>query len=235
MRITVNGVDCEYEAFNAGDARDTVVFLHGWGGDINSFRGSYNAACEWGVNCLNVAIPPVVPESFGVYDYAALITSLLEKLGIRNPIIVGHSFGGRLAIILAAQGRCKRVMLVDSAGVKPRFSLKKRIRIARYKRAKKRGKTLDGYGSIDYNNLDESMRRVFVRIVNTHLDRLLKNITCRTFIFWGKDDRDTPPYMAKRLHKKIKNSELYFADGGHYSYVDAQIKFNAYLKSFVTE
>ena len=79
------------------------------------------------------------------------------------------------------------------------------------------------------------MREVFVRIVNTHLDSLLPFIKCDTLIFWGRNDRDTPMYMAKRLNRGIKNSRLITVDGGHYSYVDASHKFIQQLKSFVTE
>lgn len=234
MQTTVNGVTCEYQAVKAGDA-DTVLFLHGWGGDLNSFAGAYSAAAEWGVNCINFAFPKTVPESWSVYDYAACVRTFLIEVGAENPIIVGHSFGGRIALILAAQGLCKKLVLTDAAGLKPRFSLRKKLKIAAYHRRVKCGKPLDGFGSVDYNNLDSKMRAVFVRIVNARLDRLLPFIKCKTLIFWGKDDRDTPPYMAKRLRRGIKNSELVFADGGHYAYVDSHFEFVNLLKSFVLD
>ena len=163
------------------------------------------------------------------------VRTFLIEVGAENPIIVGHSFGGRIALILAAQGLCKKLVLTDAAGLKPRFSLRKKLKIAAYHRRVKCGKPLDGFGSVDYNNLDPKMRAVFVRIVNARLDRLLPFIKCKTLIFWGKDDRDTPPYMAKRLRRGIKNSELVFADGGHYAYVDSHFEFVNLLKSFVLD
>lgn len=236
MITTVDGVQCEYEFYRAhGDAKTVVLFLHGWGGDLNSFAGAYKSATAWGVSCVNFAFPNKVPSNWGVYEYAACVRDFMLEQGIDKPIIVGHSFGGRVAIILAAQGLAKSLVLVDSAGLKPKFSLKRKIRIARYHHRVKCGKSLDGFGSTDYNNVDADMRGVFVRIVNTHLDRLLPYVKCNTLIFWGKHDKDTPPYMARRLKRGIKSSTLITVDGGHYSYIDYQYRFLQELKNFVTE
>ena len=232
MQTTVNGVTCEYQAVKAGDA-DTVLFLHGWGGDLNSFAGAYSAAAEWGVNCINFAFPKTVPESWSVYDYAACVRTFLIEVGAENPIIVGHSFGGRIALILAAQGLCKKLVLTDAAGLNPRFSLRKKLKIAAYHRRVKCGKPLDGFGSVDYNNLDPKMRAVFVRIVNARLDRLLPFIKCKTLIFWGKDDRDTPLYMARRIEKAVKDCALITLHGGHYAYVDNMPTFHRILEAFL--
>ena len=235
MTTTVNGVQCEYEAFIAPESNTVVLFLHGWGGDLSSFKGAYKSVADLGISCVNFAFPKSVPSEWGVYEYAACVRDFMLEQGIEKPIIVGHSFGGRVAIILAAQGLAKKIVLVDSAGLKPKFSLKRKIRIARYHHRVKRGKSLDGFGSTDYNNVDKDMRKVFVRIVNTHLDRLLSYIKCETLIFWGRRDRDTPPYMARRLKRGIKNSTLIMTDGGHYSYIDSSFAFISRLKKFVTE
>lgn len=236
MVTTVDGVSCEYEIFGKPNRDGTVVlFLHGWGGGLSSFRGASIAASGWGVRCVSFAFPRVVPHDWGVYEYAACVKDFMVEQGIVAPIIVGHSFGGRIAIILAAQGLAGKIVLVDSAGLKPKLSVCKKISIARYHMRKKCGKSLDGFGSADYNNIDGSMRDVFVRIVNTHLDRLLPYVKCPTLIFWGNRDGDTPPYMAKRLHRGIANSILVFVDGGHYSYVDAPYNFLSRLKYFVME
>lgn len=236
MVTTVDGVLCEYDICRAPEHDRTVVlFLHGWGGGISSFAGAYKAVSAWGVPCVNFAFPKKVPSDWGVYEYAACVRDFLVEQNIVKPIIVGHSFGGRIAIILAAQGLAQKIVLVDSAGLKPKFSLKRKIRIARYHRAVKCGKSLDGFGSTDYNNMEPEMRGVFVRIVNTHLDKLLPYIKCKTLIYWGKNDKDTPLYMAKRLSREIKGSRLVTTDGGHYSYIDSQYGFLRELKNFVTE
>lgn len=227
-------VRIEYET-NSCESTDTVVFLHGWGGDIRSFRGAYSALTARGVRAYNCAFPKTVPPDWSVYDYAASVREFLSAHDIAAPVLVGHSFGGRVAIILAAQGICKSLVLVDSAGMKPRFDIRKKLRIAMYKYRARHGKPLDGMGSIDYNNLDASMRGVFVRIVNAHLERLLPYVECPTLIIWGNRDSDTPPYMARRLHRGIKGSELVFIDGGHYAYVESHYAFVRLLADRLSE
>ena len=234
MRVTLGDVVCEYEMHKT-DSADTVLFLHGWGGDLRSFAGAYSAVCDWGVSCVRLAFPKTVPSDWGIYDYATLVEKFIESLGITDPVIVGHSFGGRIALILAAQGKCKKLALTAAAGMKPKFSLKRAVRIAAYRRKKKRGKPLDGAGSLDYNNLEPEMRGVFVRIVNAHLDGLLPYIKCKTLLYWGRRDRDTPLYMAKRLKRGIADSELIVTDGGHFAYAESGYGFASALKSFIME
>lgn len=238
MTESICGAECEYEYNNyvrQGGDDGVVVFLHGWGGDLRSFKGAFTAAGNWGVKAVNFAFPKIVPSGFGIYDYAAIVKKFLEEKKLTNVILVGHSFGGRVAIILASQKACSKLVLVDSAGMKPRFNLRKKISIARYKSRVRRGKPLDGFGSVDYNNISAEMRGVFVRIVNTHLEKLLPYIDCPTLIVWGRSDADTPPYMAKRLHRGIANSELEFINGGHYAYAQSNYVFLRLLKSFVVE
>lgn len=233
--MTANGeIRLEYET-NDIDSPSAVVFLHGWGGDIRSFGGAYSALTARGARAYNVAFPKLVPSDWGVYDYAQALREFLSAHNIERPTLVGHSFGGRVAIILASQGVCERLVLVDSAGMKPRFDIRKKIKIARYKYRVKHGKPLDGMGSIDYNNLDVSMRGVFVRIVNSHLERLLPFIECPTLIIWGKCDKDTPPYMARRLHRGIKGSKLEYIDGGHYAYAQSHYAFVRLLVEYLSE
>lgn len=243
MVENANGIRYEYESNlesgseqnRADNSGAVILFLHGWGGDLRSFAGAYSEVCGWGMRAVNFAFPSVVPPQWGVYDYAAFVHGFLKAKGIDKPVIVGHSFGGRVGIILASQGVCSKLVLVDSAGARPKFSLSKKIKIARYKRCVKLGKPLDGFGSIDYNNAGREMRGVFVRIVNTHLDKLLPYIQCPTLVFWGSRDKDTPPYMARRIARKVRNCELVMTDGGHYSYIDCKYKFLRSLKSFVTD
>ncbi len=79
------------------------------------------------------------------------------------------------------------------------------------------------------------MRGGFVRIVNTHLEKLLPYIKCPTLIVWGRTDGETPPYMAKRLNARIDESRLEYLDGGHYAYVESHYGFVRLVKSFITE
>lgn len=237
MRECFGGAECEFESnFDLTQgARHPVLFLHGWGGNIKSFSAAYGAVTDLGYNAINFAFPSSVPSGWGIYEYAAHVHEFIRRHAIEEPIVVGHSFGGRVGIILASQGLCGGLVLVDSAGMKPKPSLIKKIRVMRYHYRVRRGKPLDGMGSKDYNSIGVEMRPVFVRVVNAHLERLLGHIRCPSLIIWGRHDKDTPPYMARRLNRGIAGSKLKYLDGDHFCYARSHYSFVQLLKTFLSE
>lgn len=215
-----------------------VVLLHGWGGSIASFRGTFDFLSRAGREVVALDFqgfgssdPP--PADFGIYDYARSVVELTEFLGYERFIPVGHSFGGRVAIILGKLKSVEKVVLVDAAGMKPRRGIKYRVRVGWFKLKRKLGLKAEG-GSADYRALDENMRGVFKRVVNTYLEPELSSIGCPTLLIWGRNDRDTPLYMARRLEKAIADSALVLLDGGHYAYVEQMATFHRILSAFLT-
>ncbi len=214
------------------------IFLHGWGCDHKSFL-----FCEQNLNgsCLFVDFPPhgqssKPPKDWTVFTYANMLISLCQHLGIKKYNLIGHSFGGRIAIIVSVlcKEETQKVVLVDSAGLKPKRSLNYYIKVYTYKIKKKLGMNVSKYGSCDYLALDDGMKKVFNSIVNTHLEDFLPCITAKTLIIYGKNDDVTPIYMAKRLNKKIKNSSLFLLeDAGHFCFVDRRYEFLAQIVPFL--
>ena len=80
------------------------------------------------------------------------------------------------------------------------------------------------------------MKKTFINIVNTYLEEFANKINVPTIIFWGKQDKETPLYMAKRFNKLIKNSELVICkNAGHFSYIDDVNTFINVLNYFVND
>lgn len=228
-----------------------VFFLHGWGGDKNSFSFVKNYINFQNKNMVFVsfsgfgASPPPY-RAYSVLDYAEEIKELIAKLAKGKSVdIVCHSFGGRVATILSAKypQLVNSMFFVDVAGVRPRRSLKYYIKVRKYKRLKKLVKlgkkdkgVLSKYGSEDYKALDGVMKETFVKVVNQDLTAFYKNIKCPVFLFWGKDDKDTPLYMAKKMKKRIRNSKLFVVkNAGHFSYLDNPALFLGCLDEFLTK
>lgn len=216
---------------------DPIILMHGWGGSNVSFSGLYEYLCGINRDVITLDFPgfggsDMPLGNWGIEDYALCVEALVKALKIRQAVLVGHSFGGRVALCLSDREWVKSMVLVDSAGLKPRFSLKKEIRIRRYKRAQKAGKDVSNFGSPDYLALTPPMKSIFVRVVNTYLDDKLASISCPVLIIWGKKDRETPPYMARRFKRRIKGSVLIYLDGGHFAYVEDQLKFDLILAEF---
>lgn len=228
MQCVLNGVKVNYEYIK--NEKTTILFLHGWGGGLSSFKAAFNYFDKLNYSVLNLDLPPFGEsgnplENFDIYSYYNLVLELLKKLNITKVNVVAHSFGGRIAILLASKNSrlIESLTLTSAAGIKPKKSIVTRFKIINYKLKKKFIKNknlLKKYGSRDYKNLSPLMKKVFVKVVNENLTKYLKTIKTKTLIVWAKDDLETPLYMAKKLNKKIENSGLYLFDsGGHFCYL----------------
>ena len=101
------------------------------------------------------------------------------------------------------------------------------------KKAKIINRDLSGFGSEDYKALPQNLRPVFNNIIKTDLSKNLKDISCPTLIVWGRQDKDTPYYMAKKLKKGIKDSAIVTFDGGHFAYLQNSQKFSIIVNQFL--
>ena len=237
-------VEYEYKKIS----KKTIIFLHGFLGNLKSFENISQSFQNFGFSTLNINLTDfgfkTLPKSFTIYDYANIVYKLIKKLKIKSCILIGHSFGGRISIILSSMyDLCiEKLVLVDSAGIKPRLNLKTKFKILKYKFCKflvnknlKSKEILDKFGSDDYKLLSKNLQSVFVNVVNEDLTYLLKNIKSKTLIIFGKNDKTTPVYMAKKLNKNIKNSTLILLDGGHFCFVDNNFKFLQIVKDFLED
>jgi pimeloyl-ACP methyl ester carboxylesterase len=217
----------------------TNVYLHGWGCDHKSLLFCQEYLQEQ--NSLYVDFPPFGAsekdiKDWTIFTYANMVISLCNHLKLQKLNLIGHSFGGRVAIIVAVlcKEKINKVVLVDSAGLKPKRSLTYYFKVAKYKVRKKFGMDVSNFGSCDYLALGRNMRKIFSSVVCTHLDDFLPFIRAKTLIIYGKNDKITPLYMAKKLHRKIKKSKLeILEDAGHFSFVDRRVEFLALVTEFL--
>jgi pimeloyl-ACP methyl ester carboxylesterase len=232
---------------------ENLLVLHGWGGSIQSVR----PISERLTNNFHVITPDLVghggssmpPENgpWGTADYVRSIKELLDKLNIKKTDIIGHSHGGRIGIYFAAHypERVGKLVLVNSAGIKPPRSLKYRIKVAISKIGKFAEKYLGSVGkklkqllykqiaSTDYQNAGP-LRATFVKLVNEDFRELLPKITAKTLLVWGRLDNDTPLAVAKQMQSSIPDSELVVLENaGHYSYLDQPVQFLLHVKRFL--
>ena len=215
--------------------------MHGWGGSVSAFLFVAKRLATYGYRCILVDFAgfggtPEPERPYTVKDYADDLLNLLDEVNVQRAVFVGHSFGGRIGIEIASKTpeRVKKLVLIDSAGLKPRRKLSYYIKVFTHKFLKKFGfKGLKG--SKDFQILSPVMKETFKNVVGYHQDGELESIQCKTAIFWGKSDKETPPYMAKRLEKGIKNSQLFWLNGGHFAYMDDFFRFFNILLTFLKE
>ncbi|MCL1944766.1 MAG: alpha/beta hydrolase [Firmicutes bacterium] len=215
-----------------------IVLLHGWGGSMMSWASLEQRLIDVGhtvvvVDFAGFGMTPEPPINWGIYEYAQSIKVLLDELGCDKYNLIGHSFGGRVCLILGNDKRINNIILSNAAGIKPRRGIKYYAKIWSYKFKKKLEISTSKAGSADYRALSTTMQAVFVKIVNQHLQSHLNSIKANTLIVWGDKDKTTPLYMAKKLNKGIKGSGLIvLKNAGHYSYMEHGDKFFAIVESF---
>ena len=214
-----------------------TVFLCGWGygSEVIKPLGRGVKGKKIFIDCPMFGKSEGLKEDWTLEDYEALVLGILKKEKIEKSGFVGHSFGGKVAISLAGKYNiCKRLVLVASAGVKQKKSLGTRLKILRFKLAKKFGGNLEKFGSLDYQALPQSAKKTFTNIVNTHIENFASSICCQTLILSGKQDKDTPLFMQKKLNRLIHGSKLVVVDAGHYVWVDCPSVLNT-MQNFLND
>lgn len=242
-----------YEKY--GNKKNTILILPGWGDTKNTFNFLINNLSK--NNTVYIIDNPgfgkstTKEENLTIYDYTSAIRELMLQEKINNPIIIAHSFGGRIATLLAGyfNENIKKLILIDIAGIKPKKTIKQRLKQTSYKILKRLTKLLPlkhrrkvntyllkKYSSTDYYNLPDNMKKTFQNIVNTDLKFCLKDIKQETLILWGQDDDATPLKDAYIFRKKIKNSALIiFRKASHFSYLDYPILTLDIINNFINE
>lgn len=236
--FTYKEVDIFYERSETGDK--PVLLLHGWGLSGKAMSGVYRFLETRGKRVIAPDLPAFgksspPPENADVFFYADAIEALLERENAVGCDVIAHSFGARIAVILASRGLVGKLMIVDGAGLKPRKTLKTRLKARIYKIKRALGLDVSKCGSDDYRALDEHMKKVFVSVVNCALDNLLPLIKCETLIVWGKTDRETPPYMARQFKEGIVGSEIVWLEGGHFAYIENPFVFLRVTEAFLCQ
>ena len=225
-QLVIDETLINYQIF--GDKKEILLILPGWRRSINewipvakSLSDKYKVALLDLPGFGTSAMPKSI---FGVYEYADFVKSFLDKLKINNCIILGHSFGGRIGIILASEGKLvNRLILVDSAGIENKSLYVKSMRVVRkfaypvfmILPVSLKNKIGSFIGSQDYKTSGE-MRKIFIKTVNQNLRPLLTKIKIPVFIIWGDKDTTLPVSQAKIFKKEIKNATVRIVWGaGH--------------------
>ena len=229
-----------------------ILLLHGWGCNTDTFN-AIRPFLEVRFRVLTVDFAGFGQSDeptkvWGVEEYTRSIEALAKAEGVENPILIGHSFGGRVSIVYASRNKVQKVMLVDSAGVKPRRSFSYYRKVYTFKLLKRLAPIVLGKaraeqmiqarrakaGSSDYNQASPMMRQVLSKVVNEDLCHLMPKITAPTLLFWGETDTATPLADAKKMEKLIPDAGLVTVAGaGHFSFLENTPLFLRVAESFL--
>ncbi|MDO4335064.1 MAG: alpha/beta hydrolase [Bacteroidales bacterium] len=248
--IEIEGVSLHYRDSGEENLRP-VVIMHGWGCNVDTVR-QIEDIFRGRMRTINVDLPghgqsSEPPAVWGIEDFTRLIEQLIIRLGLEKPSLIGHSFGGRISILLGSRNEVDRILLVDAAGVKPRHGFNYYRKVYTFKATKhlvnlffgkkKGGEILDRMrskkGSADYRNSSPRMRAIMSRCVNEDLKHVMPAIKAPTLLIWGENDTATPLSDAHTMKSLIPDAGLVVFPGcGHYSFLDNPFGFRSATASF---
>ena len=224
-----------------------VLLLHGWGASAATFTPLLQGLAT-GRRLLAPDLPgfgesPLGRGGWTTTGYADLVQGWLESLGVRRYSLLGHSYGGALAIRLAAGSfPPDRLLLCAPSGIRPGAAAPPSFRVRAYKGLRGGARVLPPpwrsrfqewlvarMGSQDYRAAAPALRPTLVAAVREDLSPLAARLSLPTLVVWGSQDPELPlvPH-AQRLVELIPGAELVVFEGsGHFPFLDQAARFAA--------
>lgn len=246
---TYGGAALAYTIKSPGGAnrpsQPDLLLLHGWGVDHTTLsfiqedlsRDHRVAALDFP----GFGESPEPAEPWNNRRYSELVEDFISAEGLEKPVLVCHSFGGRVALDLAARrpDLVGGLVLMGSAGVRPKRSKKHYFKLYSYKAIRGLAKVPGfswllsdfieqyraKYGSSDYKKASEVMRRTLSSVVVEDLTGVMGGIQAPTLLIWGDKDTATPVENGQLMASLIPGAKaagggLVIYEGlGHYAFL----------------
>ena len=230
--VEIGGTTLFYKI--AGEGKPLLI-IHGWGATSSSWMGVVEEMTGQGFQIIIPDLPgfgksPEPEKIWGTEDYASIILELIKEMDLKDFHLLGHSFGGGIALMIAAEGNgVDKLILCDAAVIREeRLSLRQQVSKGISRVAKIVPKDLPGYrffekmvyklaGVSDYYKASRIMKEVFKKVVSEDLRFLLGKIRQKCLIIWGSEDKITPLSDAFILNKGIKGSDLKIVTGAKHN------------------
>lgn len=240
MKIKIKNIDINYIQYGKGK---DIVLLHGWGQNIAMMK-PLGDKLEKNYRITILDLPgfgeSTEPKTeLNIYDYSDILETLLEKLEIINPIIMGHSFGGRVSIAYASKNKVEKLILFGSPCIRKEQKVSLKVKMLKTLKKVPGLNKLENFakkhiGSRDYKNASEIMRKTLVNTVNQDLSNEAKLIKCPTLLIWGDNDTEAPLEDAKELETIMLDAGLIvFPNSTHYAYLENLNQVIRILKEFL--
>lgn len=254
MNITIDNIKINYVVEGEGE---TILMLHGWGSNLLPFQPLIkhlsNHYKVYALDMPGFGQSEEPPTAWTVDDFVSFIDHFAKEMGIKNTILIGHSFGGeciiKLANVTSLSFQIQKIILMGSAGIRHPKTQKQKLKIRIYKLGKwflslkpiqlLYPDALEHYqsksGSADYRAASPRMRETFVKVINEILDEsYFKNIKSSTLLIWGEQDTATPLVDGQYMEKTIPDAGLVTVkNAGHYVFLDQAYTVQKVIDSFL--
>ncbi len=239
MKVIINGLEVNYEQY--GEGKD-ILLLHGWGQNIDMMKPLGDNFC----NKFRITIidfpgfgkSEEPKDTWNIEKYSIMLEEFIKKVEIKKPIIMGHSFGGRVAIKYSSRNAIEKLVLFGSPCIRVQENLSLKVKLL--KKLKKLpglnnlGEYMKKYiGSRDYKAASPIMRKTLVEVVNEDLSKFAREIEEPTLLIWGEFDTEAPLSDARELEKIMLDAALILLPGTHYAYLENLPRVVDILNNFI--
>lgn len=225
-----------------------IIFLHGWMQTADSWSSTIeylkNDFTCWSLDLPGFGSNPKPKSAWTPLEYAKWVREIIEENKIDSPTVVGHSFGGRIAIILAnIEHSILNIVLEGTPGIRPPIKLKNKIATALIKAVNKTGlpkESLPFYQqaahkiqSDDYKQ-SGGLKDIFLATINYSLITDLSHIKQPTLIICGNNDKEVPVSISNAMHKLIKGSIIkVIPNANHFTHLENPALVSGYIRNFI--
>jgi len=238
--------------YNKAGRGNVVILLHGWGSSSQSWFPVYKILKKsYTVYALDLpgfgnSPLPILP--WDITDYANYLNEFIMKSSLQNVCLIGHSFGGHIALKIASENPTylRKLVLIDSAGIRNPDGLRNlglllaakvggaafSLPMLRNYRDSMRTKFYEGTGINDFNRAS-ILQEIFTKVVADDVRAYLHSINIPTLIIWGNKDRTTPLAHGKIMRKLIHNASLSVLQGcSHFAYLEKPDVLSQMIRTF---
>ena len=239
MQIKVQGINVNYIQYGKGK---DIILLHGWGQNIEMMKPLGDAFCvRFRITILDFpgfGQSEEPKEAWTIDKYSLMLEEFVKQTGIKKPIVMGHSFGGRVAIRYSARNNIDKLVLFGSPCIRTNEDLSLKVKILKKLKTlpgmNKFGEFMKQYiGSRDYKAASPIMRQTLVEVVNEDLSKYAREIEEPTLLIWGEQDTEAPVSDAKELEKIMMDAALIILPGTHYAYLENLARVITILDNFI--
>lgn len=225
MKININNVDINYIQYGSGE---DILLLHGWGQNIemmkilgDKFSDRFRITI---IDFPGFGNSSRLTSPWNMNDYVNMLEEFIKEVKIKKPIIIGHSFGGRVAIKYSSRNPIKKLVLFGSPCIRHTNNSFK-VKVFKFLKVLpiigEIGEFMKKFiGSDDYRNATPVMRETLVNIVNEDLSKYAMEIEEPTLLMWGDNDLAEPVESARELEKIMLDAALIVLPGSHYMYIE---------------
>lgn len=198
-----------------GSSPPRILALHGWGRRGSDFGPSLQGFDVFAPDLPGFGASPPPDTVIGAHGYATILEPLLDEFP--GPmVLVGHSFGGRVAVCLADEhpDRIKRLILSGVPLLRTRPARKPSLRYRAARQLNQLGVLSDERleakkrrsGSADYRAAEGVMRDILVKVINETYEGQLQRLRVPVDLLWGSNDSEVPVEVAEEAMKLVEQS-----------------------------